>query len=241
MQAVLYVAHGTRVQQGIVEARQFIEGVKFHIPLDIQEIAFLELAEPTILQGIARCAERGATAIAVVPILLLAAQHAKEDIPQALAEARAQYPHIPITQGGVFGIHQKLIETLYTRITEQQVAILPEAEVLLVGRGSSDPDVTRDMGMIAQRLQQQYHFGRVSTCFLYGASPKFEDVVARLQERQVKQLFIVPYLLFAGLLRNGIQKKLQGLDTSRIILCDSLGYSDRVGEVLIERVHEVIR
>lgn len=240
MQAVLYIAHGTRVQQGISEARAFIEEVKRYVQADIQEIAFLELAEPDILQGIAQCVARGATRIAVVPILLLAAQHAKEDIPEVLVQARELYPQLPITVGQPFGIHDKLIETLYMRITEQQVAISPEAEVLLVGRGSSDPGIARDMGIIAEHLQQQYGFKQVGTCFLYGASPSFEDTVAALAQRDVQQLFIVPYLLFAGLLRNGIQKKLDGLDTSRIILCDSLGYSDNVRDVLIERVHEVL-
>ncbi|MER2191447.1 MAG: sirohydrochlorin chelatase [Solibacillus sp.] len=241
MQAVLYVAHGTRVEQGIIEARMFIEGVKSYVPADIQEIAFLELASPDILQGIAQCVARGATKVVVVPILLLAAQHAKEDIPEILAQAREKYPQLPITVGQPFGIHDKLIDTLYARIREQQVDILPEAEVLLVGRGSSDPDVARDMGLIAERLQQHYTFTRVRTCFLYGASPSFEETIAELEQRNVKQLFIVPYLLFAGLLRNGIQKKLQDFDQSRIILCDSLGYSDSVRDVLIERVHEVLR
>ena len=62
-----------------------------------------------------------------------------------------------------------------------------------------------------------------------------------MKQRPLKQLFIVPYLLFSGLLRNGIQKKIETLDTSHVILCDSLGYDDNVEQVLIERVHEVIR
>ncbi len=241
MQAVLYVAHGTRVQQGIEEARNFIERVKPHISIKIQELAFLELAQPDILQGIEQCVKRGATKIAVVPILLLAAQHAKEDIPKLLAQANEQYPQITLTLAQPFGIHPKLIETLYKRILEQQLELVPDAEVLLVGRGSSDPDVARDMEVIAQQLEQTYSFHRVSTCFLYGATPSFEEVVAQLQQRPLKQLFIVPYLLFSGLLRNGIQKKIQVLDASRVILCDSLGYDDNVEQVLIERVHEVIR
>ncbi|MEG0471589.1 MAG: sirohydrochlorin chelatase [Solibacillus sp.] len=241
MQAVLYVAHGTRVQQGIEEAREFIERIKKQVAIDIQELAFLELAQPTILEGIAKCVWRGATRIAVVPILLLSAQHAKEDIPQLLAQAREQYPHITITVGEPFGIHQKLIDTLYQRIIDQQLEIEAEAEVLLIGRGSSDPDVPRDMKLIAEQLQEQYHFERVSPCFLYGASPSFDEVTEQLQKRQVKQLFIVPYLLFTGLLRNGIQRKIQSLDASRIILCDSLGYDDSVGQVLMERIEEAIR
>lgn len=241
MQAVLYVAHGTRVQQGMVEAREFVERIKGQIAIAIQELAFLELAKPTILDGIAKCVERGATRIAVVPILLLAAQHAKEDIPQLLAQAQAKFPHIVLTVGKPFGIHPKLIDTLYERIVAQQPAIGAEAEVLLVGRGSSDPDVVRDMKIIAKQLQQQYKLGHVSTCFLYGASPSFEEVAEQLRKRQVKQLFIVPYLLFAGLLRNHIQQKLASFDASRIILCDSLGYDEKVGQVLIERVEEAIR
>ncbi|MGE7023669.1 sirohydrochlorin chelatase [Solibacillus cecembensis] len=238
MQAILYIGHGTRIKKGVEEALHFIEETKKQVDISIQETAFLELAEPNILQGIKKCVERGATRILIAPILLLAAQHAKEDIPAEIEKASKLYPNIKFTLGRPFGIHEKLIDTVYKRITEQQCAILPDAEVLLVGRGSSDRAVIRDMREISNRLQKKYKFHSVRTCFLYGTGPSFENTMNSLKEQDVKQLFIVPYLLFSGLLSIGIQKKAKALafDESRIILCNSLGYDRNVRKVLVERV-----
>lgn len=243
MQAILYIGHGTRLKEGVEEALHFIEETKKQVDISIQEIAFLELAEPNILQGIKNCVKRGATRIMIAPILLLTAQHAKEDIPAEVEKARDIYPNIHFTVGRPFGIHEKLIDTLYKRITEQHCEILPDVDVLLVGRGSSDEAVIQDMSEISNQLQRKFGFHSVRACFLYGSGPSFEDTMIRLKEQDVKQLFIVPYLLFSGLLSKGIQKKVKALelDASRIILCNSLGYDRNVQQVLIERVLQGIK
>ena len=119
---------------------------------------------------------------------------------------------------------------------------MPEAEVLLIGRGSSDVAVVQSMKEIANLLKKRFGFRAVNTCFLYGAGPSFEETIQYIKQYDTKQTFIVPYLLFSGLLRNGIQKKIHELelDSASIVLCDSVGYDKNVRDVLIERVHEVI-
>ena len=62
------------------------------------------------------------------------------------------YPDIEFTYGKAFGIHPKIVDSLYDRVVEQQVAIAEDAQVLLVGRGSSDPAVKRDLTEIAHFL-----------------------------------------------------------------------------------------
>ena len=113
MQAILYVAHGSRVKAGIDEALRFIDQVKSRLAVSIQEVSFLELAEPTILQGVAQCVQQGATKIAVAPILLLTANHLNQDIPAEIAEAKKQFPHVTFTIGDAFGIDDRLVETLH--------------------------------------------------------------------------------------------------------------------------------
>jgi sirohydrochlorin ferrochelatase len=242
MQAVLYVGHGTRLKKGVEEAIQFLEETKHYVDIAIQEIAFLELVEPNIVDGIAKCVERGATEIAIVPILLLTAQHAKEDIPLEVAKAQAKFPFIQITIGRPFGIHEALIRTVYERVVEQGIPIQADAELLLVGRGSSDPAVVQDMAIISDRLQQSFHFKQVRSCFLYGNGPSFDATLVELKQSEAKQVFIVPYLLFSGLLSVGIEKQVKVLefDQEAIILCNSLGYNNQVRSVLLERVYEVI-
>lgn len=241
MQAVLYVGHGSRMKAGAEEAIRFIERTIANIDIPIQEICFLELTAPNMEEGIAKCVERGATEIVVVPILLLTAHHANEDIPLAIEVGKMMYPEVEFKYGKALGIHPKIIDSLLDRIIEQKVDIAEDAEVLLVGRGSSDPAVKRDLIEIAQLLNNKYPFSKVDVCFLYGAKPSFEEALQQLQETGQKQVFIIPYLLFTGILMNGIVKKLkeQPSNKHQFILCEILGYHPNVQKVLEERVYEV--
>ena len=241
MKAVLFVAHGTRVKAGINEAIQFIETVKPLIQVDIQEICFLELAEPSIIDGIATCVAKGATNISVIPILLLSANHAKQDIPLEIHKAQKLYPSVSISIGQPFGIHEKLVISLHERILEKNTLRENDVDILLIGRGSSDIQVQTDLQSIANLLKQKFQYSTVDTCFLYGNGPSFEDVLQQLNKRE-RKVFIVPYLLFTGLLKMGIRKKIEklGLSEDQIVLCECLGYDNNVREVLVERVNETL-
>lgn len=238
MQAILYIAHGTRVKAGVEQAVSFLQRVQQEVDTPIQEICFLELAQPTIAQGIENCVQRGATAIAIIPILLLTAKHAKEDIPEEVEQTKVLFPHIRFTYGEPLGVHELLIDTLQARIEMTQVPN-EHARVLLIGRGSSDPAVKQDLATIATRLRDKYSYTAVDTCFLYGKGPTFEEWLQQEWHRE-SRVFIVPYLLFTGLLRQGITKRLVGYEKSNIVLCESLGYDDNVKQVLLERIHEAL-
>jgi|SRR5690606_3396937 sirohydrochlorin ferrochelatase len=240
MQAVLYVAHGSRVKAGIQEAYRFVEKVKVKTGVKIQELCFLELAEPSISQGIKNCMLKGATSIAVVPIFLFSANHMKYDFPKAINQVKKHYPQVPITLGKPFGVHEKLVNSIQSRILEKKENH-KEIDVLLIGRGSSDPKIQMEFQHIANRLKEKYHYRNVDICFLYGKGPLFDEKLEELKNRK-NPVLIVPYLLFTGRLHIGIQKKLENQrDTKEpIILCDCLGYDENVQQVLIERVKETL-
>lgn len=241
MQAVLYVAHGTRVSEGIDEARAFVERAKKRIPVSIQEMCFLELATPTIAEGVASCVAQGATEITVAPILLLTANHAKMDIPEEIAPLAEKYPHVTFTFGKPFGIDRRLIEQLHTRLEASTSKFTEDSEVLLIGRGSSDPAVLRDFSEIATRLKMHIGIRKVEIAFLYGKGPRFEDYVANLEQKSAKKIFIVPYLLFQGLLRKHIEQTLQQANVQQeLVICDSLGYGNKVLDVLVDRTKEAV-
>ncbi|MEY9975567.1 sirohydrochlorin chelatase [Lysinibacillus sp. RC79] len=239
MQAILYIAHGSRVKAGVEQAVTFLKSVQQEIEIPIQEISFLELATPTIAEGIASCINRGATAIAIVPILLLAAQHAKHDIPREIDQAKKQHPQVRFTYGEPLGVHELLIDTLQTRILEARITF-SNASVLLIGRGSSDPEVKSDLAKIAARLRDKYAYEAVDICFLYGMGPTFEEWLQQ-EKNRTNQVFIVPYLLFTGILRQSITRRLQDYENKNVMLCESLGYDDNVRKVLVERIYQLLR
>lgn len=242
MEAILYIGHGTRVPKGVKEALDFIERGKSGVEASIQESCFLELVDPDILEGIERCVKKGATKISVVPILLLTAMHAKKDIPDELEKAKKIYPHIEFKYGRPFGVHEKITNALLDRVKEQDAEPGAEDMVLLVGRGSSDPEVKRDLATIAGNLHELYPFMDVAISFMYGAKPKLRDALLSAQESGAKKVFIVPYLLFSGLVMYEIEEELEKLQPSdqEFILCESLGYHPSIAEVLQERANELL-
>lgn len=242
MLAVLYIGHGTRLKKGIEEVIQFIEVTKKHLHIPIQEIAFLELVEPSIIEGIKKCVQRGATRIVIAPILLLEAQHAKVDIPKEIQKAQQLYPNINFSVGKPFGLHEHLIDEIFNKIKDSDDFVEKDGEILLIARGSSDEAVFKVINQIVERFKEKFHFPKVQHCYLYGVGTSFEESLKDLKLRQPKKVYIVPYLLFSGLLKNSIQVKIKDLDidNSEIILCESLGYGENVRQVLLERILEVV-
>ncbi|MFZ3198227.1 MAG: CbiX/SirB N-terminal domain-containing protein, partial [Bacillus mycoides] len=96
MKAVIYICHGSRLKAAKEEAVAFITSCMNRVEANIQEICFLELANPSIEEGFRTCVKRGATEIVAIPVFLLAAGHVKKDIPFELRKLNEEYPDIKI-------------------------------------------------------------------------------------------------------------------------------------------------
>ncbi|MFD0048710.1 sirohydrochlorin chelatase [Actinomycetes bacterium NPDC127524] len=242
MEAILYICHGSRVEKARMEAVSFIKECINQHPAAIQEYGFLELAEPSIEQAFSNCVKRGAKKVIVLPVLLLAAMHAKEDIPNELKRIQKRFPFIEIKYGAPIGVHDYMIDILKERIAETGETDIENSIVLLVGRGSSDPDVKRDLTSIAERLKIKTGFSAVEVCFLTAASPGLEEGLVMAGKSKYKNVLIIPYLLFTGILMKTIQKSISTLSRDagkQFILCNYLGYHPRIGDILQQRAAEL--
>lgn len=237
-QAVLYVCHGSRVKKARDEAVAFITRCQKHIHADIHEICFLERVDPSIEEGFSACVKQGATHIAVVPLLLLTAVHAKEDIPDEIEKASKKYPTVQITYGKPLGVHQKMAESVLERVYEQQINVSTSSVIVLIGRGSSDPAVVKDLTAVAALVKKQSGIEDIRTCYLTAATPRFDETLAELAHCKGKDIFFVPYLLFTGLLMKEIEEKVMQArkQNEQISLCRYLGYDEKVEAVFTERV-----
>ena len=115
MKSLLLVDHGSRRS----EANDMLESVARLLrqkrPNLIIHIAHMELAEPTIAQGVQACVQNGATEIIVHPYMLSPGRHATQDIPQMAQEAAKAYPNITITTTAPLGLHEKLADVVLER------------------------------------------------------------------------------------------------------------------------------
>lgn len=241
MRGVLYVSHGSRIAEATAEAIQFIEAVQHKVDVPLQEICFLELAEPTVAQGIETLVEKGATEISVIPVLLLSAGHYFKDIPAELDEAKQHHPELTFTYGQPLGVQSRLTHILKERIDETNVVPHDDAKILVVGRGSYNPQTKIDIEAIAHELGNITGFKDIDVCYLAACKPSFEDALSSALDSEYSQIFIVSYIWFTGVLEKHIR---QTVDVSKehgdIILCDHLGHHEAMKEALKDRVYETL-
>jgi len=101
--AVLLVAHGSRVQASNQEVADLAERMAKQSSGHPVEHAFLELAEPSIPEGIDALVARGARRIIVIPYFLSAGRHVREDIPALVEDARRRHSGVAIELTPHFG------------------------------------------------------------------------------------------------------------------------------------------
>jgi len=112
--SLLLVAHGSRRQSSNDEVREVASRMAARAGEAVHEVspAFLELAEPSIPDGILGCLDRGADRAVVVPYFLSAGRHVVTDIPQEVDKARAVRPDAAIRIAPYLGSAGALTEIL---------------------------------------------------------------------------------------------------------------------------------
>ena len=237
MRGVLYVSHGSRVDEAVTEAVNFIESVKNQIDAPLQETCFLELTEPNVSQGFQRLINKGATEISVIPVLLLSAGHYFKDIPTEIQRNQQMYPHVKVSYGKPLGVQRRLTEILHQRIEETHMTPNMDAKVLIVGRGSYNPQTQKDLSTIKAQLQDKNIHLDIEVCYLAACGPSFEEALQDAVNKAHSQIFVVPYLWFTGILERHIATTIDDYQVEHgIVLCDRLGNHSHLQIALKERV-----
>lgn len=239
MRGVLYVSHGSRVPDAVNEAKAFIDLVKEQVDVALQETCFLELTSPDLSQGFQRLVDKGATEISVIPVLLLSAGHYFKDIPSEIERNQQKHPNVHVTYGEPLGVQPRLTEILKQRIEASGVTPKADAKVLVIGRGSYNPQTQIDVETIKSQLREQTGFSDIETCYLAACKPSFEEALHNAVHSECSQIYIVPYIWFTGILDQQISKKVVEYGNAKeIILCKRLGNHKHLQDALKERVEE---
>jgi len=116
--AILLVDHGSRREEANAQLDAVADQVRSRAPDTLVEIAHLEIAEPSIAQGIAACVEKGATRIVVHPFFLAPGRHTSEDIPNQVERAARSHPNVQIRISEPLGGHAALIDVILDRVSD---------------------------------------------------------------------------------------------------------------------------
>ena len=134
-----------------------------------------------------------------VPLVLLAAGHLKNDGPAALARARMRHPDARFRMARDLGIHPVVLDVAEERIREALGETDPaETAVVLVGRGSSDPDAGADLYKVARLLADGRGLPMVEPAFIQVAQPDVPTALERCRRLGATTIVVAPFLLFTG-------------------------------------------
>jgi sirohydrochlorin ferrochelatase len=116
--AVLLIAHGSRHALANEDLILMTARIADQGEYRIVEAAFLELAEPDITKGGARCVERGATLVLMIPYFLSSGVHLIRDLTAARDELIARHPSVEFRLGPPLG-PDPLLDALVARRVRQ--------------------------------------------------------------------------------------------------------------------------
>ena len=160
--AVLLCGHGSRDPDAITEFELAAAALRPRLPQFDFATGYLEFARPTIRDGLALLAARGARRILAVPGMLFAASHVKNDLPWEMNSFAADNPGVDVRLARDLGIDAKLLQAAAARIaaaTSDTSILRAETLLLVVGRGTNDPDANSNISKLARMLWEGMGLG----------------------------------------------------------------------------------
>jgi len=240
---ILLVGHGSREPSGNKEIEQFAAEWRKRRPDDRIEVCFIEFADVLLDEGLNNAA-KGSERVIVVPLILGAAGHVKMEIPHHITHAREHHPDVEFIMAKHLGAGTKVLQALKSKLSKAMLALdAPDAKntgVILLARGSSDKVANGEIAKMARWLFEETEHEMVDLAFTGITFPKVETVAQRQVACGMKQIIVLPYYLYTGVLIERIARQVTRLQSQYPSVAFGLGkyigFDDAIYEMLDERV-----
>ncbi|MEO5804982.1 sirohydrochlorin chelatase [Devosia sp.] len=247
---VMLCGHGSRNQLAVGEFASLAERLRERLPGVPVEYGYLEFANPVIHLGLDRLREQGVKKVLAVPGMLFAAGHAKNDIPSVLNTYAAGHSGFDITYGRELGVDLKMIRAAGDRIEQaiagaaDQTISRHETLLMVVGRGSSDPDANSNVAKVMRMLWEGMGFGWGEVSYSGVTFPLVTPALDHVVKLGYRRIIVFPYFLFTGVLVKRIyaaseeaQAKYSGVD---ILNAPYLNDHPLVIDTFMDRLQEML-
>lgn len=247
---VMLCGHGSRNQLAVGEFARLADRMRERLPGVPVEYGYLEFANPVIHLGLDRLRERGVKKVLAVPGMLFAAGHAKNDIPSVLNTYAAAHPGFAVTYGRELGVDLKMLRAAGDRISEaifaapDQTLGRHETLLMVVGRGSSDPDANSNAAKVMRMLWEGMGFGWGEVAYSGVTFPLVSPALDHAVKLGYRRIIVFPYFLFTGVLVNRIyaaadeaQQKYPGVE---IVNAPYLNDHPLVIDTFMDRLQEIL-
>jgi sirohydrochlorin cobaltochelatase len=249
--------HGSRNRLAVEEFASLAHQLQERLAPVPVEFGYLEFARPILRDGLDALRRRGVSHVLAIPAMLFAAGHAKNDIPSVL-NAYAAETGLRIDYGRELGVDRKMIQAAGARIQACLEAadradraagrpLLARHDTLLVvvGRGSSDPDANSNVAKVTRMLVEGFGFGWGETLYSGVTFPLVEPGLRHVVRLGYRRIVVFPYFLFSGVLVSRIVQHSQRVAADHpaieLLHAGYLGDHPEVLATFAERVDDVVR
>ncbi|GAC1401428.1 MAG: sirohydrochlorin chelatase [Ktedonobacteraceae bacterium] len=243
-EAIILMGHGSRDSEGAEEFLTFVERVSTRLARPVYP-GFLELADPPIVTTMNGAVQTGAKNIIAVPWMLLGAGHVKNDLPAAIQIARRRYPQVAIQYGTPITVQPELLAVLGDRlaaIDPNKGIGSPETAVLLVQRGSSDPEANAEVFRVARLLWEGRNFATVEVAFSGITKPTLQEGLLRCFAPGVTRVLVLPYFLYTGILVKRIAQIVKETAVAHpeyeFCVAEHMGQDTRLDELAVRMIEQ---
>ena len=246
---IVIAGHGSRDSDGVREFEELVELVRSRVPKQVVSHGYLEFASPTIEEALQVNMDAGAKKIVMVPGILLAARHGKNDMPSEMLEIARLHPDIEFHFGAPLGLDPLLLQLAQEHIVKaeslsKQNLRRSDTCLVIVGRGTTDSDANGDVYKLARMLEEGLGFGGAYVCYSGSAKPLVIDGLRAAAQMGFSRMVVFPFFLFDGILvkrivaaTEDIQQREPKLD---VVMVNHFGAHSLVADVFLARAHEAI-
>lgn len=202
---VMFCGHGSRDPEAVAEFDAMAKAMTARLPGYVVESGYLEFAKPIIREGLDKLRAKGVNRVLAIPGMLFAAGHAKNDIPSVLRQYGIDHPDMSIDYGRELAVDGKLLQASAARIEQAErtsAKQVSRADTLLmvVGRGTSDPDANGNITKVTRMLWEGMGFGWAEACYSGVTFPLVGPGLEHAVKLGYRRIIVFPYFLFTGVL-----------------------------------------
>ena len=233
---VLLVGHGSKSDQATGELRRLAGLVADALPDEHVGLGFLELTDPPAGEVLDSLVGQGCRRVTVLPLMLLGAGHTKSDVPAIVLGARDRHPHVDVRLGSPLGVAHDLIATLGP-------AIEPGLPLLLIARGTSDPDANGDACKVARLLGEWSGAPFAHTAFTGVTGPRVTDGLDVFARLGFPRMAVAFWFLCSGLLVERARTEIDEFAARTGVEVGDAGYlgpDPRIVPVVLDRYRQAL-
>lgn len=237
--ALVLTAHGSADPRAAANTHAVADQIRLLRPsLDVR-VAFCEKSTPNLLDVLTTL---DGPAV-VTPLLLANAYHARVDIPDIIAEARAGCAHAgcahaDILRADTLGEDPRLVRLMRQRLDELDIDLdRDDTGVLVVAVGSSHAEANAGTATLADAMAHGTRWTGVRVAYATGPAPSVADGIAELRHLGVRRIALAPWFIAGG----RITDRVAAIAAAEgIAMAEPLGAHPLLAETLLDRFDRAI-